>query len=371
MRTEQNIEELFREQFAQFEADVNPALWQQIEQAIQPQAAPAPDAGLAANTLAKSAWIKYAAITAFTAVTATAVYYIADNASTKETPETNKTETTVSNQVPQPELLSHVQQETPEVKEEPAIAQSKAESSPQTERQVSEKQTQSAPVSAVPSHKQETTQGNQVVANTNTPPAKTTQVPVVESKNETKENTQGAEKQTSHAEFSPDVEVHALEGYDNLTVAYSIEGELESVSWHFGDGASSSQTHGIYHYSTPGKYTIKVVARSLAGKSKTIQKDIHLTPVSSVDFIPNVFTPNNDGQNDSFVIKVNHAKVYRLTIFDKQGQLVFESNNAEEAWNGLDKSGQPCAVGTYTYVLKVIGIDEKEHSKSGTVKLLR
>lgn len=67
-------------------------------------------------------------------------------------------------------------------------------------------------------------------------------------------------------------------------------------------------------------------------------------------FIPNVITPNNDGENDRFVILVNDEVLYQLRIIDKNGNVVFESSSKDKTWDGtLQNSGQLCDDGTYLY----------------------
>jgi gliding motility-associated-like protein len=71
--------------------------------------------------------------------------------------------------------------------------------------------------------------------------------------------------------------------------------------------------------------------------------------------IPNVFTPNDDGSNDLFLIK--NAETWSTTrmvkIFNRWGNLVFETDTYDnaKAWNGTDQSGRKVADGVYFYVV--------------------
>lgn len=66
--------------------------------------------------------------------------------------------------------------------------------------------------------------------------------------------------------------------------------------------------------------------------------------------IPNVFTPNNDGENDVYYITSTGLKEYDLVILNRWGNVVFESNNPEEGWDGTF-NGQPATEGVYFYKL--------------------
>ena len=87
--------------------------------------------------------------------------------------------------------------------------------------------------------------------------------------------------------------------------------------------------------------------------------------------MPNVFTPDGDGKNDTFKPQAKDIKDYSLLIFNLWGKLVFESNNFNEGWNGKVDSSE-MASGTYYYILKYeelcsgVKIDTE-----GTLTLLR
>ncbi len=67
--------------------------------------------------------------------------------------------------------------------------------------------------------------------------------------------------------------------------------------------------------------------------------------------IPNVFTPNNDGVNDSFKIDVSEGS-WELMIFDRWGSLVFASQQGQGTnWNGVNLQGIKADEGVYFYTL--------------------
>ena len=66
--------------------------------------------------------------------------------------------------------------------------------------------------------------------------------------------------------------------------------------------------------------------------------------------IPNVFSPNSDGENDRFVIDGILGTSNTVRIYNRWGQIVFEANNYRNQWDGDEVSD-----GTYYYEVQVDG----------------
>ncbi len=85
--------------------------------------------------------------------------------------------------------------------------------------------------------------------------------------------------------------------------------------------------------------------------------------------IPNAFSPNNDLTNDYFQVIINGAINYKLTIWNRWGELIFETNDPYEGWNGFHK-GKKSPQDVYTY--RVAFSDSYgEQSQFGFVTLIR
>ena len=95
------------------------------------------------------------------------------------------------------------------------------------------------------------------------------------------------------------------------------------------------------------------------------------TTVDNKDFfIPNAFTPNNDGKNDVFRVYGSSVTGAEIKIFNQWGALVFETGDNQQGWNGTHKN-RPQPVGVYVYVVKVRLSNEDSFIKKGTVRLIR
>ena len=91
--------------------------------------------------------------------------------------------------------------------------------------------------------------------------------------------------------------------------------------------------------------------------------------VRSQLFVPNAFTPLSDKNN---LFKPAQADVsdYRMNIYNRQGVLVFDSEDITHGWDGRSK-GEVCPSGTYVYVISFRDTEGKPHTQKGTLMLLK
>ncbi len=87
-------------------------------------------------------------------------------------------------------------------------------------------------------------------------------------------------------------------------------------------------------------------------------------------FVPNSFTPNGDGNNDVFQIYGQGIKTVDLKIFNRWGELVYESNNQFDGWDGTYK-GELQLPQVFTYAVRILFLNDKKVDKKGTVTLVR
>lgn len=86
--------------------------------------------------------------------------------------------------------------------------------------------------------------------------------------------------------------------------------------------------------------------------------------------IPNIFTPNNDGNNDAFSLDIINISVWTCDIFNRWGVKVADLSEKNNSWNGRTTSGVACNDGTYYYLFE--GEAEKQTIKEkGFIQLLR
>lgn len=92
-------------------------------------------------------------------------------------------------------------------------------------------------------------------------------------------------------------------------------------------------------------------------------------------YIPNVFSPNGDNQNDSFGVQGGDILSMNLQIYNRWGELLFESNQQKRNWDGTMMSGELAPSGVYIYKLDYEGFERDgsvfDDRKYGTITLIR
>ena len=96
---------------------------------------------------------------------------------------------------------------------------------------------------------------------------------------------------------------------------------------------------------------------------------IELTEDFSI-YIPNSFTPNNDGKNDHFLIFGENISQVSMEIYDRWGVKVFYSEDYTVGWDGRYKDVL-CPTGAYTYIIRYTGLNRKKYTKSGNVNIVK
>ena len=87
-------------------------------------------------------------------------------------------------------------------------------------------------------------------------------------------------------------------------------------------------------------------------------------------YIPNAFTPNSDGLNDTFGPLGYGIKNFSITIYDRWGELIFESDDTNKPWNGT-YLGQKVQPGSYVYNIQATGFRENKFQQEGTVSIVK
>lgn len=88
-------------------------------------------------------------------------------------------------------------------------------------------------------------------------------------------------------------------------------------------------------------------------------------------WIPNAFTPNQDGENDEFFPILYGIPEYRLEIFDRWGKLVYDKYGTQPRWNGELKNGVISSSNSFAYILQFETLGGEKITKKGVVNLIR
>ena len=88
-------------------------------------------------------------------------------------------------------------------------------------------------------------------------------------------------------------------------------------------------------------------------------------------WLPNIFSPNNDGLNDKLYVRgTEFATTFLFTIYNRWGEKVFETTNPQEGWDGTYRF-KPLNTAVFAYVVSTTFMDGSETSLSGTITLVK
>jgi gliding motility-associated-like protein len=145
--------------------------------------------------------------------------------------------------------------------------------------------------------------------------------------------------------------------------------------WDFGDGTpfnnSTTTWSPLHYYALVGNYCATLISTTTYGCADTVTHCIDI--VDPVIAPPNIFTPNGDGENDTWSMRCPGIGDFSCVIYDRWGIKMTEMKSVAEAeagWNGKTKGGSPCKDGTYYYVIKATSILDKPIELNGFFQLL-
>jgi len=176
-----------------------------------------------------------------------------------------------------------------------------------------------------------------------------------------------------HAFFSlhPDTVTmnHPLVAFDNMSSANAAQ-----FHWDFGDGATSSlfSPEHTFPMGVEAEYVICLTAMTVNGCPDTYCTTLPVVGLPGV-YVPNAFTPDGDGRNEIFLVQGSQISSgdFSLRLFDRWGEVVFESSDPATGWDGMVK-GIPAKQDVYVWqaTVRFTGAIEV-HQMRGHVTLLR
>ncbi len=137
----------------------------------------------------------------------------------------------------------------------------------------------------------------------------------------------------------------------------------------FGDGSLFTNQNIEYSYLDTGHFQLIQTVTTEFGCQDTLYQNIWIKPDFTV-FVPNSFTPNRDNLNDVFIPKLQGVMEYELQVFNRWGQLIFETDNLKTGWDG-SYNNSPSPEGVYIWKIKAKTIDYLLYTPSGHVNLIR
>lgn len=139
----------------------------------------------------------------------------------------------------------------------------------------------------------------------------------------------------------------------------------------FGDGSISTLCDISHTYTDTGSYSVMFITTNTLGCIDTVIKIVNVEPFYTF-YAPNAFTPNGDLINDYWVWQGSNITQFELRVFNRWGQLVFETNSFFEYWNGSwQNDGELVQDGVYIYEVLLREGTGRQRAFGGHVSVLK
>ena len=143
--------------------------------------------------------------------------------------------------------------------------------------------------------------------------------------------------------------------------------------WNFGDFVNSTSTQKdlSFSYSEVGAYTVTLIVTTNEGCADTASQVIDIKP-DFIIYIPNAFTPDNDGINDFFAPQGIEFNSFEMEIYNRWGEKIYHTSEIDKPWDGRNKGGTEVAKqDVYVYKIWVKDFKDETHYYVGNVSLIK
>ncbi len=152
--------------------------------------------------------------------------------------------------------------------------------------------------------------------------------------------------------------------FQNLTVNGA------SYFWDLGNGTTSTLVHPNATYPEPGLYEILLIATDINGCIDSTKRGIYIKEETYL-YVPNAFTPDGDRFNNLFKAEAIGMIDFNIKIFNRWGEIIFESNDTNFEWDGTINQSTKVPDGVYTWMIIYSTPYEINTRKIGHVNVLR
>ncbi len=143
----------------------------------------------------------------------------------------------------------------------------------------------------------------------------------------------------------------------------------DNYLWDLGDSTFTNESDPVHQYNAAGTYTVELIATNDDGCKDTVLGEVIINPSFTL-YVPNAFSPNNDGKNDVFLCQGTGISQFKMKIFSRWGNHVCTLYNIDEPWNGTD-DGKIAQEETYVYLIEVTDVLKQIHTVTGRVSIIK
>lgn len=177
-------------------------------------------------------------------------------------------------------------------------------------------------------------------------------------------------KQTILPKSIANIQSSATSGVAPLYVDMVNAGSGKKNTWIYGNRKNNNESP-MYYFDNPGIYTIKLISTDKNGNTQTDSIKIDVQANSEVALKRVMFTPNGDGKNDYFSVKPENVVQLDAKILDVDGNVVYKWQGLDGKWDGKDLTGQTAKAGTYFYIFNHVDKAGIKAETKGAVELIR
>ena len=159
---------------------------------------------------------------------------------------------------------------------------------------------------------------------------------------------------------------------DPITFFNISSGDIVNYTWNFGDGTQDviGVSEPSHTYDVIGTYVVSLTVEDLYGCFDTYSESVEITKGYDI-ILPNAFTPNGDGINDTIRPVYNCMTEVQMSIYDTWGSLIYsESGDSIYGWDGTI-DGNPAENGNYIMVVRAVSLNGKTIDLNGPVTLIK
>ena len=144
-----------------------------------------------------------------------------------------------------------------------------------------------------------------------------------------------------------------------------------AIKWNytFGDGSFSNSQNPVYSYLDSGEYFITQLVENQFGCKDTAVRRVYVNFILFTH-VPSAFSPGTDDINPLFMPSGLGIKDFKLTIFNRWGEKIFDPGWGRNAWDGVYKS-EFVPIGMYPYYIEIIDFGNIKHNYHGVVSVIR
>ena len=148
-------------------------------------------------------------------------------------------------------------------------------------------------------------------------------------------------------------------------------GGVTTWDWDFGDGDFATEQNPTHTYLDTGVIVVTLNVFNAEGCAASSIERIFISPIRTF-YVPNAFTPDEDQLNDGFRAygEGYDWSNYQMSVFDRWGQRIFQTNDINEGWRGTFKSNE-VKTGIYTWQVLLADYNGRIYPFSGFVTLIR